>query len=108
MDSGSGVLASPRPSGETRAPWAAIAVDTAHGWFRDAGGRMGAAIAFYATLALGPVVVIAMALAGALVGRDSARTYVFREIAEMVGPGSAATIASLVSRVAWTQHGLAA
>ncbi|MBS0320455.1 MAG: YihY/virulence factor BrkB family protein, partial [Proteobacteria bacterium] len=53
-------------------------------------------------------VVIAMALAGALVGRDSARTYVFREIAEMVGPDSAATIASLVSRVAWTQHGLAA
>jgi len=58
---------------------------------------MGAALAFYATFSIAPVLVIAIAVAGFVFGPEAARGEVVAQISEVTGKGSAETIQALVA-----------
>jgi hypothetical protein len=58
--------------------------------------RLGAAVAFYTLLSLAPVIVIAVALAAVVYGRDAAEGRLASEIAGVAGPAAATTIQEII------------
>jgi len=65
-------------------------------WVNDNASRLGAAVAFYTLLSLAPVIVIAVALAAVVYGRDAAEGRLASEIAGVAGPAAAKTIQEIV------------
>jgi membrane protein len=65
-------------------------------WVNDNASRLGAAIAFYTLLSLAPVIVIAVALAAVVYGRDAAEGRLASEIAGVAGPAAAKTIQEII------------
>ena len=62
----------------------------------DNASRLGAAVAFYTLLSLAPVIVIAVALAAIVYGRDAAEGRLASEIAGVAGPAAATTIQEII------------
>jgi membrane protein len=65
-------------------------------WVDDDASRLGAAVAFYTLLSLAPVIVIAVALAAIVFGRDAAEGRLASEIAGVAGPAAAKTIQEII------------
>jgi len=65
--------------------WALIRL-TVERWNEDKVPKLAAALAYYTSFAIAPVLLIAIALAGMLFGADAARGAVSREISGLVGP----------------------
>jgi membrane protein len=65
-------------------------------WLNDNVPRLGAAVAFYTLLSLAPVIVIAVALAAVVYGRDAAEGRLASEIAGVAGPAAAKTIQEII------------
>ena len=65
-------------------------------WADDNVPRLGAAVAFYTLLSLAPVIVIAVALAAVVYGRDAAEGRLASEIAGVAGPAAAKTIQEII------------
>jgi membrane protein len=65
-------------------------------WSNDNAPRLGAAVAFYALLSLAPVIVIAVALAAVLYGRDAAQGRLASELLDVAGPDVARTIQEII------------
>ncbi len=55
-------------------------------YFSDSVSRLGAALAFYITLAVSPLLVITIAIAGTVFHHDQARQRVLHELAALAGP----------------------
>lgn len=62
---------------------------TASAWNADNGRQKGAALAYYTIFSLAPLLLIAMALAGMVVGNRVTHDFVMARIQSMVGPESA-------------------
>ena len=73
---------------------AAIALFSAH----RAASR-GAAIAFYAVTSIAPVLVIALALAGLVFGREAASGALFGQLRGVLGPQGADFLQKIPSRI---------
>jgi membrane protein len=71
-------------------------------WLADGAPRLGAAIAFYTMFSLAPLLVIAIALAGAVLGVEAARGQIVAQIAGLVGTPAADAIESMI-RAAWRE-----
>lgn len=69
-------------------------------WFDDDGPQLGAAVAFYSIFALAPVLVVTIAIAGAVFGADAARGHIVDEIAGLVGTEAARNIEAMIAS-AW-------
>jgi membrane protein len=65
-------------------------------WITDNASRLGAAVAFYTLLSLAPVIVIAVALAAVVYGKDAAEGRLASEIAGVAGPDAARAIQEIV------------
>jgi membrane protein len=65
-------------------------------WIDDNASRLGAAVAFYTLLSLAPVIVIAVALAALIYGREAAEGRLASEIGGVAGPEAARTIQEIV------------
>jgi membrane protein len=65
-------------------------------WMNDNASRLGAAVAFYTLLSLAPVIVIAVALAAVIYGREAAEGRLASEIGGVAGPEVARTIQEIV------------
>lgn len=78
-------------------------------WIEDDGPRLGAAVAFYSIFALAPVLVVTIAVAGAVFGADAARGHIVEEIAGLIGTAAARSIEAMIAS-AWRsgRGGLAA
>jgi membrane protein len=57
---------------------------------------MAAALAFYATFSLAPLLIFAVATAGLLFGRDAAEGRLIGEIQGLIGSAGAATVQGLI------------
>jgi membrane protein len=85
-----------------RSPWLAVRAfaqicrQASSDWVDDNASRLGAAIAFYTLLSLAPVIVIAVALAAVVYGRDAAEGRLASEIGVMAGPQAARTIQEII------------
>ena len=69
---------------------------TSSDWVNDNAPRLSAAVAFYTLLSLAPVIVIAVALAAVVYGRDAAEGRLASEIAGVAGPAVAKTIQEII------------
>jgi membrane protein len=62
-------------------------------WIADRAPKMAAALAFYTSFALAPVLLVAIGLAGLVFGDDVARERMLAEIASLTGPDTAKAVA---------------
>jgi membrane protein len=67
-------------------------------WSADEAPRMGAALAYYTLLSLAPLLLIAIAIAGFVFGREAAQGQLLDQIGQLVGPQGAEAIQSMVLR----------
>jgi membrane protein len=76
-------------------------------WHEDFVASMGAALAFYTTFSLAPVLLIVVSLAGLLFGEAAARGEIQVQLNALMGPRSASAIQDLLVSVHQTSKGLA-
>lgn len=75
---------------------------TGKAFFADHVSRLGAALAFYTTLAVAPLLVIAIALAGVLFEQSEARERIIGEIELLAGPQASAAIEAIQNPIVST------
>ncbi len=74
-----------------------ILIKTAHAFLNDNVARLGAALAFYTTVAIAPLLVLTLAMAGTVFGQNDARQQVLGEIERLAGPQASAAVAMVQS-----------
>lgn len=77
-------------------------------WQDDRASSMGAAIAFYTTFSIAPLLIIVIAVAGFVWGEDAVRGEVIRQIGGIVGPDSASGVQNLIKNADKPAQGLTA
>lgn len=78
--------------------------EAANGWVEHRAQRLSASLAFYTTLALSPLTLIAVAVAGYFYGQEAARGGIVHRIENLVGSSAAVTIESLIQKAAEHQQ----
>jgi len=71
--------------------------ETIREWNDDKVPRLGAALAFYSMLSIGPLLLIVIAMAGLAFGRDAVSGYIFDEIRGLIGDQGASAIQSMLA-----------
>jgi membrane protein len=71
--------------------------ETASDWKEDKADRLAAALAFYTVLSLAPLVIIAVSVAGLVVGEEAARGQLSGQISALVGPQASAAIEGILA-----------
>jgi membrane protein len=59
--------------------------ETALAWYDDRGSRLGAALAFYTLFSMAPLLIIVIAVAALVFGREMAHAQLLQQIEEFVG-----------------------
>ena len=77
-------------------------------WVDDYAPSMGAAISYYTIFSLAPLLVIVIAIAGALFGRDAAQQQMVAQVAGLVGPDGAQAVEALLRSASEPERGLVA
>jgi membrane protein len=78
--------------------------EAARGWVEHRAQRLGASLAFYTTLALAPLSIIAIAVAGYFFGEEAARGGIVDQIEHLVGRDSAFAIEALIQKASEPQQ----
>jgi membrane protein len=81
---------------------------TIENWIAHKDARQGAALAYYSVFSVGPLMVIAIAIAGFVFGEEAARGEVQVQLSGMVGQTTAAAIDSMLAGANKPQQGLLA
>jgi membrane protein len=81
--------------GYAREIWSLIK-DAANGWSEHHASRIGAALAFYTVFSLGPILLLAVAVAGFFFGQGNARGEIYQQISAMIGPQAAAEVQTIL------------
>ena len=71
--------------------------DTYRDWSEDKASRLAAALAYYTAFSIAPLLLIAIAVAGLVFGREAAQGQVFGQLKGMLGPDTAATIQTSIA-----------
>jgi membrane protein len=92
----------PQPKAKTRPPLTVqafwfILKETAREWNDDKVPRLGAALAFYAMLSMGPLLLIVVAFAGMAFGRAAVEGYIFDEITKVMGDEGARAVRTILA-----------
>lgn len=77
-------------------------------WLDDYAPSMGAAISYYTIFSMAPLLVIVIAIAGALFGRDAAQQQIVAQIAGLVGRDGAEAVQALLRSASEPERGLVA
>jgi membrane protein len=72
--------------------------DAASGWSDHHASRIGAALAFYTVFSLGPILLLAVVVAGFFFGQGSARLEIHQQVSTMIGPQAAAEVQMILMR----------
>jgi Virulence factor BrkB len=65
-------------------------------WWEDNAPRLGAALAFYTLFSLSPLLIIAVAIAGLIFGREAAQGHVVAQIEGLVGHEGATAVQAMI------------
>jgi membrane protein len=88
---------------------AGIVAKSVAAWFDDNASSLGAALAFYTIFSVAPILIIAMAIAGAVFGPDTAQTEVLSQLRALTGDAGAAAIRELLTSAHYSdKKGIAA
>ena len=71
--------------------------ETFSGWSEDAAPRLAAALSYYTVFSMAPLLILAIAIAGLVLGRDAAQGKIVEQIGGLVGTQSAAAIQSMIA-----------
>jgi len=85
--------------------WFALARKAVNSWLDDFAPSMGAALAYYTVFSIAPLLLIVIAIVGAVFGRAAAHAEIFGEIAALLGTSAADSIESLVQSASHARHG---
>jgi len=77
-------------------------------WSSDKAPRLGAALSYYTVFSIAPVLVVAIAVAGAFLGRDAAQGKIVAQLGGLLGTDAAYMLQSAVGKAAHGRHGWAA
>lgn len=90
------------------AQWWVIAKQAALNWSRHKDARQGAALAYYSVFSIGPVIVIAIAVAGLAFGREAVNGQVAASIKGMLGDSGANAVQAMLADAARPRQGVLA
>ena len=82
-----------------------LLVDAGRRWSEHGGPQLGAAIAFYTMFAVAPLLVVVIAVAGAVFGPEAARGQVVAQIQGLVGVDAAKSIQAMIESAWLHPHG---
>lgn len=85
-----------------------LAVQAAKSWSNDYAPSMGAAISYYTVFSIAPLLVIVIAVAGAVFGREAVQGLISDQISGLVGAQGADMVEGLIARASDTDRGLVA
>jgi len=74
----------------------ALLADAGRAWLADRAPTLGAALAYYTLFSMAPVLLIVIAVAGAVFGVDTARTEILGQLQALLGAEGAAAVAALL------------
>jgi membrane protein len=77
--------------------WWTVLKQAATDWSSHKDARQGAALAYYSVFSLGPIIVIAIAVAGMLFGRDAVTAQVMSSIEDMLGKTGAGAVEAMLA-----------
>jgi membrane protein len=77
--------------------WWTIAKEAVANWSKHKDARQGAALAYYSVFSLGPIIVIAIAVAGLFFGHDAVASQVTSSLKEMLGETGAKAIEAMLA-----------
>lgn len=75
-------------------------------WIDDNAARVAAALAFYTLLSMAPLVVLSIAIGGAVLGEDAARSHLVHEVGNLVGPQAAGALEAIVASAHQSESGV--
>ena len=85
-----------------------LAMQSVKSWSNDYAPSMGAAIAYYTVFSLAPLLVIVIAIAGAVFGRDAVQGQISSQLSGLIGQSGANMVQGLVAASSDTNKGLIA
>src|SRR5258708_5892148 len=77
--------------------WWTVLKEAAANWSNHKDARQGAALAYYSVFSLGPIIVIAIAVAGLLFGHDAVTSQVMSSIRELLGDTGAKAVEAMLA-----------
>jgi membrane protein len=80
--------------------WWALFSETATSWVKHNAARLGAALAYYSIFSLGPLLVIAISVAGLFFDADATRDAVSGQLQSLLGDSGAKAVNSMLSGAA--------
>ena len=88
--------------------WWTVVKEAATNWSNHKDARQGAALAYYSVFSLGPIMVIAIAVAGLLFGQDAVTSQVMSSIKEMLGDTGAKAVEAMLAGASRPAAGIVA
>ena len=88
--------------------WWTVVKEAATNWSNHKDARQGAALAYYSVFSLGPIIVIAIAVAGLLFGQDAVTSQVMSSIKEMLGDTGAKAVEAMLAGASRPAAGIVA
>ncbi|BCA56041.1 Ribonuclease BN [Nitrospira sp. KM1] len=81
-------------------------IDAAGEWSLDRAPRMGAALAYYTTFAMVPLLLIAIAITGMVFGREASEGMILDHVSQLIGAQSTAAIKDMLRRADQPSSGI--
>ena len=85
-----------------------LAKDAGLQWVAHKDARMGAALSYYSVFSIGPLILIAVAIAGLVFGREAVQGEVTNSLTGLLGENGAQAINGMLASAAKPQEGLIA
>ncbi len=105
-DNGSGLAHTPRKIGKFKLPGVVrMLIASYNAWNNDQASRRGAALAYYTLFALGPILMVAIAIAGAVFGQQAARGEIVGQVEQLIGPQGAQALQTIIAGAYHTNAG---
>jgi membrane protein len=98
----------PKAAFATGSEWLDLLRAAIGSWLADRAPSMGAAIAYYTVFSLAPVLILVIAVAGLVFGKEAAEGALFDQIAALVGKESAGAVQALLRSASGTASGIIA
>ena len=86
--------------------WWGLVREALAGWKQDNCLSMGAALAFYSMLSMGPLLVLVILLAGLIIGRDEAQTLLMTQLSGLLGDAGAEGVRSVLDAARNEKEGI--
>lgn len=74
-----------------------LLIETVREWLNDGVPSLGAALAYYSVLSVGPILLIAISIAGLVFGQEAASGHIYYEIRSLVGHQGAEAIQTVIA-----------